>query len=330
MLIQLTGTGGRSGWPEPGCRCASCAVAARGGHTRRSTEILLDGHPVAAGQPMPGGWEATGADGERLLCASGPGAIPEPPPDARPYDYAILDLLDNPFQLGGLRRRGLVTETTVVALAGADHRAASERELSELCGFWGARLMSDGDVMERTRDVREEGRVLVIGGSRSGKSERAECRVAGEPDVTYVATGAGAADDAEWAARIAAHRARRPAWWVTVETTDLSPVLAGSGTVLIDGVGTWLAAVMAECGAWEESPGWSARLAEKSGEFVRAWRNTSCHAIAVSDEAGLGVIPSSAAGRMFRDALGALNQALANESEITEFVLAGRIARLPL
>jgi adenosylcobinamide kinase/adenosylcobinamide-phosphate guanylyltransferase len=279
---------------------------------------------------VPGGWDVTGGDGERLLCASGPGGIPEPPLDALPYDYAVLDLLGDPFQLGGLRRRGLVTDTTGIALAGADHRAASEDEVAENCRFWRVQRMSDGDVMRPDRDGGEQGRVLVVGGARSGKSERAERRIAAEAAVTYVATGVSAADDAEWAARIAAHRARRPSWWVTVETTDLAGVLAGTGTVLIDGVGSWLARVMGECGAWEESDGWPVRLAERTNELVQAWRNTRCSAIAVSDEAGLGVIPGSAAGRIFRDTLGTLNQALARESEITEFVLAGRVMRLPL
>ena len=109
-------------------------------------------------------------------------------------------------------------------------------------------------------------RVLVLGGARSGKSERAVLRLAGEPDVTYVATGivgaGGPAGDAEWAARVAAHRARRPAWWQTAETTDLAGVLAGArGALLIDGIGTWLAAAMDECGAWDGSADSAGRLA---------------------------------------------------------------------
>ena len=67
--------------------------------------------------------------------------------------------------------------------------------------------------------------MLVLGGARSGKSERAELRLAGEPDVTYVATGNRGTDDPDWAARVAAHRARRPAWWRTAETTDLAGLL---------------------------------------------------------------------------------------------------------
>ena len=173
--------------------------------------------------------------------------------------------------------------------------------------------------------------MLVLGGARSGKSERAELRLAGEPEVTYVATGRHGADDPDWAARVAAHRARRPPWWRTAETTDLAGLLGTArGALLIDGIGTWLAAAMDECGAWD-SPGGGAgreKLAGRIAELVGAWRQTDAYVVAVSDETGLGVVPATPAGRLFRDELGRLNQALAAESEEAELVVAGRI--LPL
>jgi adenosylcobinamide kinase/adenosylcobinamide-phosphate guanylyltransferase len=174
----------------------------------------------------------------------------------------------------------------------------------------------------------------VLGGARSGKSEQAELRLAGEPDVTYVAAGPGGSvgpgGDPEWAARVAAHRARRPAWWRTVETTDLAGMLAGArGALLIDGIGTWLAAAMDECGAWDGSADSAARLAARVAGLVGAWRQTGAYVVAVSDEAGLGVVPGTPAGRLFRDELGRLNQALAAESEEAELVVAGRVVPLP-
>jgi adenosylcobinamide kinase/adenosylcobinamide-phosphate guanylyltransferase len=173
-------------------------------------------------------------------------------------------------------------------------------------------------------------RVLVLGGARSGKSEQAELRLAGEPDVLYVATAADGAGDPDWAARVAAHRARRPAWWRTAETTDLAGVLAAArGALLIDGIGTWLAAVLDECGGWDHGDGEArARLAETIAGLVGAWRQASVYVVAVSDETGLGVVPATPAGRLFRDELGRLNQALAAESEEAELVVAGRV--LPL
>jgi adenosylcobinamide kinase/adenosylcobinamide-phosphate guanylyltransferase len=288
-----------------------------------------------------------------VLYAAGPGAVPAPAEGAGRYDAVFLDLLGDPAQLGLLRARRLVTADTVTAVACADHRVASEAELRRRCGFWGAIVPGDGDQVDvpgggqaestgRSAEKECPGsgqagpwRVLVIGGARSGKSERAELRLAGEPDVTYVATGPngrggdGRPADAEWAARVAAHRARRPRWWRTAETADLAGVLAAArGAVLIDGIGTWLAAVLGECGAWDGSAGWAERLAARTGELIGAWRQTRARVVAVSDETGLGVVPGTPAGRLFRDELGRLNRALAAESEETELVVAGRILRL--
>ena len=60
-------------------------------------------------------------------------------------------------------------------------------------------------------------RTLVLGGIRSGKSQWAEVAIAESAgpgrSVRYLATGSPAGDDADWSARLAAHRARRPAHW---------------------------------------------------------------------------------------------------------------------
>src|SRR5690349_17187756 len=91
--------------------------------------------------------------------------------------------------------------------------------------------------------------VLVLGGTRSGKSRTAE-RLAADlaapgGRLTYVATAALDPADADHSARIAAHRDRRPATWTTVECPDpagLAGVLASTGgPVLLDSLGTWVA-----------------------------------------------------------------------------------------
>jgi adenosylcobinamide kinase/adenosylcobinamide-phosphate guanylyltransferase len=264
--------------------------------------------------------------------------VPVPAQGAARYDIAFLDMLGEPAQLGRLRARGLVTADTITAVAFADHRVSGAAELARRCGFWRVRVLADGEAVTTPRSARRSQgrtgtwgprRVLVIGGARSGKSERAELRVAAEPKVTYVATaprwrdGAG---DGDWAARVAAHRARRPAWWRTVETTDLAGLLASArGAVLIDGIGTWLTAVLDECDAWG---GGREKVTGRITELIAAWRQVRALVVAVSDEAGMGVIPATPAGRLFRDELGRLNQALAAESEETELVVAGLV--LPL
>ena len=351
MKILVEGSGGRAGWPEPGCRCASCRRQTAAGNSRkRSTAVVDEVLRLGAGMAPDGvpagytvldlgaGWDVTGPDGVRLLYAAGPGAAPEPPAGAAPYDIAFLDLAGDPAQLGGLRAGGLITPGTITRVAFADHRVPGEAELERRCGFWRAGLGGDGEVViaGRSAETTEAGygpfRVLVLGGARSGKSERAELRLAAEPDVTYVAAAPpvpGWAGDADWAARVAAHRARRPAWWRTVETTDLAAVLDGArGAVLIDGMGSWLTAVLDDCGVWDGTPGAGEAVAARIAELLSAWRRTTAHVVAVSDETGLGVVPATPSGRLFRDELGRLNQHLAASSDITEVIIAGRI--LPL
>jgi adenosylcobinamide kinase/adenosylcobinamide-phosphate guanylyltransferase len=170
-------------------------------------------------------------------------------------------------------------------------------------------------------------RVLVLGGARSGKSAHAESLLAGAGAVTYLATSAAPAGDPEWAARVAAHRARRPATWTTVETTDPA-LLRGPGPLLVDSVTTWVAALMDEAGVWTEQDRAEQELGRRVDALVDAWRATAADVVAVSDEVGLGVVPETRAGRLFRDVLGTVNQRLAATADQVWFVVAGLPQRL--
>lgn len=203
--------------------------------------------------------------------------------------------------------------------AGPEGGAALEHH-----SVWGRGLMLD---------VSSPRRVLILGGARSGKSAEAERRLRNAGAVTYVATGGDREGDPEWAERVAAHRARRPAHWRTVETTDVAAVLReSSGAVLIDCLGLWLTAVLDECAAWDEAAwhsGGARAVAARVDELVSAWRATDAHVVAVSAEVGMSVVPDTSAGRRFRDELGRLNQRLAAESDKVLLVVAGRVLVLP-
>jgi adenosylcobinamide kinase / adenosylcobinamide-phosphate guanylyltransferase len=174
-------------------------------------------------------------------------------------------------------------------------------------------------------------RVLFLGGARSGKSAAAEARaaaVAGNDPVVYVATAPPRDDDPDWAARIAEHRSRRPAGWRTVETGDVAAHLSGAGVVLVDCLSLWLTRVMDEFGAWDAADAAAAEVDRRCVELAAAWRSAPGYVIAVSSEVGLGVVPASAAGRLFRDRLGQLNSAIAAVSDEVALVVAGRLLRL--
>lgn len=171
---------------------------------------------------------------------------------------------------------------------------------------------------------------LVLGGVRSGKSRYAAGLLDASSPVTYVAPGqVPDGSDPEWDARVARHRADRPEKWTTVETTDLVGVIRSATTpVLVDCLGTWLTRVVDELAGWDPTPhrGWVLEAAV--GELVRAWSQAPVDVVAVSNEAGLGVVPATPSGRFFRDELGRLNTRLSAVSDRVVLVVAGRVLDL--
>lgn len=169
---------------------------------------------------------------------------------------------------------------------------------------------------------------FVLGGARSGKSRHAEQLVQDHASrlalpVTYVAT-ARDAGDAEFAARIAHHRARRPAHWGLVEAdVDLAGVIAatddGRTCILVDCLTLWLANVI--CPADEEPND------DDGAARIDALETTLAHAkgpiIVVSNEIGMGVVPMGAMTRRYVDELGRLNQRVAALAREVTLMVAG-------
>ncbi len=163
----------------------------------------------------------------------------------------------------------------------------------------------------------EQGLVLVLGGARSGKSAYAERLVIKSGlQRTYLATAE--AGDAEMAARIAHHRARRADGWNTVEEPDAVEAAlekaAGEGrAVLVDCLTLWLSNLMHS----------RADLEARTATLCRTAQRLSGLVVFVSNEVGLGLVPDTPLGRQFRDAQGRLNQAVAAAADRVLFVAAG-------
>ncbi|WFT83556.1 bifunctional adenosylcobinamide kinase/adenosylcobinamide-phosphate guanylyltransferase [Methylobacterium sp. CB376] len=157
---------------------------------------------------------------------------------------------------------------------------------------------------------------LVLGGARSGKSAYAERLVqALPPPWLYVAT-AEAYDD-EMRARIADHRARRPAGWETRDAPRALPSLLGESPagrpVLVDCLTLWLTnALLAE-----------ADLAAETAALVAACGHHPGPLVLVSNEVGFGIVPDNALARRFRDEAGRLHQRLAAIADRVVLVAAG-------
>ncbi|MET9521760.1 bifunctional adenosylcobinamide kinase/adenosylcobinamide-phosphate guanylyltransferase [Streptomyces coeruleorubidus] len=294
---------------------------------------LLTGHRVrAVALDAPGtGYAVTGPEGQRLLYlppGGAPAGLEEP---AESYDMVLADVVGRPDALAKLRAVGAVGATTDVVAVHLDHDVPPGPELGRRLAAAGARAVPDGTtlavgVYEDVPDVPR--RTLVLGGARSGKSVEAERRLEAFPDVLYVATGGSRNGDTEWSARVAAHRDRRPGSWRTVETCDLVPLLEEEGPpLLIDCLSLWLTDAMDAAGAWDDAvwaEGGEKALRERVRELTEAVRSTRRTVVAVSNEVGSGIVPSTASGRRYRDELGRLNAGFADECEHVLLVVAGQ------
>ena len=161
---------------------------------------------------------------------------------------------------------------------------------------------------------------LVLGGTRSGKSEIAEAlALETGPRVAYIATGQ--VTDPGMAERIALHRARRGPAWVTVEAagTNLAVVLDDvQGPALVDSLGTWVAA----------HPDLDPDVVNLQAA-LRVRRDRGDDTVLVSEEVGLGVHAPTEVGRRFADVLGGLNRTVADGADEVLLVVAGRVMPLP-
>ena len=181
---------------------------------------------------------------------------------------------------------------------------------------------------------------LVVGGTRSGKSEHAErLAVATGAPVLYVATGT--VTDAEMAERVADHRRRRPADWTLRETTDLLGAIGSAchdATILIDDLEGWLLDRMGRHGLLTDAEvaalgdaglaATDAVVAEADAWWAAA-RERPGTTICVAGQPGLGVTPLGAATRRYVDLHGRVVARLAEHGGPATLAVAGRPLPLP-
>ncbi len=172
--------------------------------------------------------------------------------------------------------------------------------------------------------------ILILGGTRSGKSRLAERLAQERAPVIFLATATVDPGDQEMLARIGCHQAGRPVGWTTVEIPRdlegaLPALVAQGGTVVIDCVTLWISNLMLGLGggaALEDE----AILAAVS-RAARAARGLA-RVIWVSNEVGSGIVPTNPLARRFTDLQGVANQRLAAECDVVHLCVAGLSMRL--
>jgi histidinol-phosphate/aromatic aminotransferase/cobyric acid decarboxylase-like protein/adenosyl cobinamide kinase/adenosyl cobinamide phosphate guanylyltransferase len=134
------------------------------------------------------------------------------------------------------------------------------------------------------------------------------------------------------AERIAAHVARRPADWTTVQAPSrLADALDpdDGSCVLVDGLGVWLAGALNAGGAFGAEDGEAAERVRAAvladlDALGAAAAHTGRDVIVVAEEAGQGVLPGDRGSRVWLDLLGESVQRLAARAQRAELVVAGR------
>ncbi len=177
--------------------------------------------------------------------------------------------------------------------------------------------------------------IYITGGVRSGKSRYAEQVAAGlGSKVAYVATSP--VTDWEMEARIAAHRARRPETWVTVEKQEQLPeVFKQIGgqydTLLVECLTTylsnWLYRNLGEVNPDSPVLRWTdnhqQELCQHMYEIGSEIKACPSRVIMVGNQVGWGVVPPYPLGRLFRDAAGLAEQIIVQFADQVFLVVAG-------
>jgi adenosylcobinamide kinase/adenosylcobinamide-phosphate guanylyltransferase len=166
--------------------------------------------------------------------------------------------------------------------------------------------------------------ILITGGVRTGKSDYAQRlgQELGGDAVTFIATAR--VEDEDMRSRIARHRAKRPAGWITVESPLEAPVAvrkAATEVILLDCLTMFCSNIMLAGSSGHQAT--MDAVDRAVGELLVAMDEREGKMIVVTNEVGSGVVPASDLGRWFRDALGLANQRLAAIADQVVLLVSG-------
>jgi len=169
--------------------------------------------------------------------------------------------------------------------------------------------------------------ILLLGGARSGKSHYAQQLAMELSDkVLFVATGEGL--DEEMQARIDDHKKNRPQNWRALELPtgigkSIEKGISDAGVVLIDCLTLLISNLLRDEPDYPEA---EQRVLSEINQLIAVMDNLDTSFVIVSNEVGMGLVPDTKVGRIYRDLLGKANQLLAQQA--TEVYL--MVACLPV
>lgn len=161
-------------------------------------------------------------------------------------------------------------------------------------------------------------KILLTGGSRSGKSSYALTFSAGYVRPYFIATGW--AGDAEMSERIARHKKERDERWTLIETRlDVAGAIRracaeNADFILVDCLTLWVSNLFLE--------------EERSIEFVvdelaELISSIELPIVLVTNEVGMGIVPENALAREYRDVAGMVNKKIATAVDALYLTVCG-------
>lgn len=160
-------------------------------------------------------------------------------------------------------------------------------------------------------------RVLILGGTRSGKS-RTALALAEKVALPRLFVATAQAFDDEMRERIHRHQEERGGDWQTCEAPlELAEAIDGlaapNRVVLVDCLTLWLSNILLD----------GRDGVSETDRLASAIQAADGPVILVSNEVGCGIVPTTPLGRKFRDEQGRLNRRMAEICDAVIFVAAG-------
>jgi adenosylcobinamide kinase / adenosylcobinamide-phosphate guanylyltransferase len=162
--------------------------------------------------------------------------------------------------------------------------------------------------------------ILITGGCRSGKSRFAlDYADRHFSKKIYLATAEVL--DEEMALRVDNHRkARGPEWQTVEEPLRVVEKIMEYGdqveAILFDCLTLWLSNLLLK---WEDD----SKIMDEVERLTKTLKQIQTTLILVTNEVGMGVVPTHPLGRRFRDLSGMVNQRMAEAADTVVFMVSG-------
>ncbi|WP_378956292.1 bifunctional adenosylcobinamide kinase/adenosylcobinamide-phosphate guanylyltransferase [Pelosinus sp. sgz500959] len=174
--------------------------------------------------------------------------------------------------------------------------------------------------------------ILFTGGARSGKSLAAEqYAISQGGPLAYIATAQ--IYDQEMESRVALHRQRRADQWQTFEAPydahlAIEQAAQGSKVILFDCLTLYTSNLLLDPNGSQEPEDKYQYMIEQIDKLIMSAQKTKTTVIFVTNEVGMGIVPSNALARQYRDLSGSANQKVAAVADEVYLVVSGLTVEL--